>query len=470
MRLATHAAAPSLQARLEIGAADDPAEHEAERVAAAVVSTGDAAPAPHVGAAPAAVARCADCTPGRPCPRCQEEARARGEAIPIQARPAGGGALALPASTGRYVSTLPGRGQPLPPAERGFFERRFGRDFGGVRVHTDGEAAQSAAGVRAQAYTVGSHIVFGAGRWQPGSAAGRHLIAHELTHTVQQAAGGARLNRQCDPGWATLPWSDRVANVRRMAAGAARNQCMADMMDEALYPNVTVEERTNTARSVAAAMAANRYVEWGSVSDVHVNFDQNLNRKQGNRGLFGEATFRTTATPSSIAIFIILGPDALNPVGPQFTRMAFDHEYAHASQFLLDHAMRGSAAHAATPGDELRIYAEGFSSHFLNVWTIDNTPPGRFSLATDWSPMFGNYTRASAAERQAAVDSIRMFYDVRCVGIVCNTMKFRIWLQSMLNALPAGHALADALNAFPGMALTRGTPPATHFSTAAGCT
>jgi|GEM_PF-4769974 len=77
-------------------------------------------------------------------------------------------------------------GQPLDLATRAFFEPRFGYDFSRVRVHTDVQAAQSAGDVKARAYTVGQHIVFGAEEYTPGTNAGKSLIAHELVHTVQQ--------------------------------------------------------------------------------------------------------------------------------------------------------------------------------------------------------------------------------------------------------------------------------------------
>jgi hypothetical protein len=85
-------------------------------------------------------------------------------------------------------------GRPLGPAARAFFEPRFGQDFSGVRVHTDPRAAASAEAVGALAYTVGRHVVFGAGQYAPGTAAGRRLLAHELAHVVQQrpAAGTPR--------------------------------------------------------------------------------------------------------------------------------------------------------------------------------------------------------------------------------------------------------------------------------------
>lgn len=97
-------------------------------------------------------------------------------------------------------------GSPLDPAVRADMEGRFGQDFGDVRVHTDSAAHQSAQSVSAQAYTVGSDIVFSEGKYDPGSSAGAHMLAHELTHVVQQrsgpvdgaeAGGGVRVS---DPG------------------------------------------------------------------------------------------------------------------------------------------------------------------------------------------------------------------------------------------------------------------------------
>lgn len=78
-------------------------------------------------------------------------------------------------------------GQPLDSATRAFMEPRFGRDFSNVRVHTDALAAESARAVNALAYTVGRNVVFGAGHCAPHTNVGRKLMAHELTHVVQQA-------------------------------------------------------------------------------------------------------------------------------------------------------------------------------------------------------------------------------------------------------------------------------------------
>jgi hypothetical protein len=83
--------------------------------------------------------------------------------------------------------TLASPGRALEPALRQDMEQRFGYDFSRVRVHSDAAAEQSARDVNANAYTIGHDIVFGAGRFAPGTHEGRRLLAHELTHVVQQS-------------------------------------------------------------------------------------------------------------------------------------------------------------------------------------------------------------------------------------------------------------------------------------------
>ncbi|MES2208314.1 MAG: DUF4157 domain-containing protein [Pseudomonadota bacterium] len=86
---------------------------------------------------------------------------------------------------------------PLPPSVRQFMEPRFGADFSNVRIHTGERAGQMSRQVNARAFTVGNQIFFGAGHYQPDSPDGRELIAHELTHTIQQ--GGASQKKNTEP-------------------------------------------------------------------------------------------------------------------------------------------------------------------------------------------------------------------------------------------------------------------------------
>lgn len=104
-------------------------------------------------------------------------------------------------------------GQPLDTAARAFMEPRFGYDFSQVRVHADAKGAQSARAVDAHAYTVGRDVVFGAGQYAPGTTPGRKLLAHELTHVVQQAARPHGSNR------VFLQRMRRVREFRELAAG-----------------------------------------------------------------------------------------------------------------------------------------------------------------------------------------------------------------------------------------------------------
>ena len=85
------------------------------------------------------------------------------------------------------IHTLQGRGQPLPESVRTFFEPRFGYDFGRVRVHTDAQLAETAKTVNARAFTIGQDVVFGTGQYSPQTWEGKRLLAHELTHVIQQA-------------------------------------------------------------------------------------------------------------------------------------------------------------------------------------------------------------------------------------------------------------------------------------------
>jgi outer membrane protein OmpA-like peptidoglycan-associated protein len=92
-----------------------------------------------------------------------------------------------------YVSTLGSSGQSLSERSRQFFEPRFSHDFSNVRIHSDSVAAKSAQSINALAYTTGNNIVFNHGQYSPGSESGQRLLAHELTHVVQQ--GGANIRR-----------------------------------------------------------------------------------------------------------------------------------------------------------------------------------------------------------------------------------------------------------------------------------
>jgi hypothetical protein len=114
------------------------------------------------------------------------------------------------------LDSLEGRGTPLPASERAFFEPRFGYDFSGVRVHADRAARDTAHAFSARAFTYGNDIVFGSGEYAPGTPSGRKLLAHELSHVVQQNSGRAirqKMVQRRELRGESFPWDGVVANA-----------------------------------------------------------------------------------------------------------------------------------------------------------------------------------------------------------------------------------------------------------------
>ncbi len=196
----------SLQPKLKINEPNDRYEQEADRVAERVmrmpnlgVGEGERGGRGEVEksstlerAAPKQVQRkCAACASGHGlCPGCAEEEEN------IQAKEAPGQTPIVTPEIQTRIDSLRGGGQPLSESARRFFEPRFGHDFSRVRVHANSQAAESANAVNARAYTVGRDIVFGAGQYAPETSAGQSLLAHELTHIIQEHVCDQSLQRQ----------------------------------------------------------------------------------------------------------------------------------------------------------------------------------------------------------------------------------------------------------------------------------
>jgi hypothetical protein len=173
----------SLSGGLRIGEPHGASEQEADRVANEVMAGG----AVHrhwslasLGGGTSLQRRCSCGGAGASSGEC-EECKAKKS---LQRKASG---MVGPAVAPRIVhDVLNSPGRPLDRATRSFFEPRFGRDLSNVRVHADDKASESARSVSAHAYTVNQHVIFGTGRYQPATRAGRRLLAHELAHTIQQ--------------------------------------------------------------------------------------------------------------------------------------------------------------------------------------------------------------------------------------------------------------------------------------------
>lgn len=186
-----------IQTKLTVGAADDPYEREADAVAHQVMTTPDTA------SAGASVQRAGeeDELAAKRIQRAGEEDELAAKRLPQIVQRAGEedelatsrddmmGSFEVGGDVENQIQTSKGGGQPLPDTTRNFLEPRFGQDFSGVRVHTGGEADSLNRSLSARAFTTGSDIFVRSSDYQPDSAGGRELLAHELTHVVQQTGG-----------------------------------------------------------------------------------------------------------------------------------------------------------------------------------------------------------------------------------------------------------------------------------------
>lgn len=149
----------AIQAKLKIGQLGDKYEQEADRIADVVTS--------------------------KPGPQVQQQT-AQKEKTPQSQKNVGQTSEAAPELESR-TRTVKVAGQPLPESVRAFFEPRFAQDFSCVRIHSDPEAGEMARALNAKAFTIGRSVIFGPGQYSPETPGGRKLLAHELTHVVQQS-------------------------------------------------------------------------------------------------------------------------------------------------------------------------------------------------------------------------------------------------------------------------------------------
>jgi Domain of unknown function (DUF4157) len=180
-----------VQPKLRIGPVDDPLEREADQAAVAVMA-GDRVP----------TLSSASILPQRKSVEEDGQTLQRKQAGPAPA-PAEAPAIVL--------DVLRSPGEPLDAATRAYFEPRFGRDFGEVRVHRDALAAKSARGLGAAAYTAGNKIVFSDHFYAPSTFIGRRLIAHELTHVLQQHKAAPLVQREPLPEYKS---TDNVTDIK----------------------------------------------------------------------------------------------------------------------------------------------------------------------------------------------------------------------------------------------------------------
>ena len=194
----------ALQRKLTIGSANDAYEQEADRVADQVVKmdTVQTDATPTTGAL--VQRKCAACEHDE---HVQKKPLATTISPLIQKTAAATGTDGGTASNAitNQINASKGNGHTMDNSTQHFMESRFGNDFSGVRIHTGSQAIQMSRDLNAQAFTVGNDIYFNEGKYNPDSTQGKHLLAHELTHTIQQKGIQRKIQRaEVDDSAATV--------------------------------------------------------------------------------------------------------------------------------------------------------------------------------------------------------------------------------------------------------------------------
>jgi hypothetical protein len=239
-----------LQTKLKVSQPGDPYEREADRVAEQVMRMTDSVAMQNTGSfdhpSPHHIQRLSPQTEEVHRQPDEEE-----EEETLQAKEAPSLDPTVTPELLTRIHSLQGGGQPLPEATRAFMEPRFGHDFSRVRVHTDARAAESARAVNALAYTFGRDLVFSAGQYTPGTSAGKRLLAHELTHVVQQGPESqSTLQRETDVADAGVPLPGGVPLPPEVPV---RFLPVATLLDSELgpeYVRALKEDENNRAREI----------------------------------------------------------------------------------------------------------------------------------------------------------------------------------------------------------------------------
>lgn len=273
-----------IQPQLRVGAPDDPLEREADSMAERVMRLPQSPVAPAIQRADK---------------KAEELQRKEGEEkepddMPVRRKTTdGSGGFTAPPALASALPGAKGGGASLPDGTRSFMESAFKTDFSGVRVHHDAQSAAMNESIRAKAFTHGSDVYFNQGQYAPESGEGKKLLAHELTHVVQQGEG---VHRQPDWGITDLLSPFSLANLGVKAALAAldwlpkeeREAAMKALVQKTILGLEAMRELPDFLKAaVSAAMPPGAFLDpttiWPFVVSGAIGFFKHLNTLSGEK-------------------------------------------------------------------------------------------------------------------------------------------------------------------------------------------
>lgn len=337
-----------IQAKLTVGAPNDKYEQEADRVADQVMRMPD----------PTVTEQKQDNlllqTPviQRVCPECEAELQRQpadeyAEDKLLQAKEMPGQTPEVGHGVESTINNLRGAGQALSPSARSFFEPRFGQNFSQVRIHTDAKAADTAKTVNARAFTLGQDIVFGAGEFSSGSSSGRRLLAHELTHVVQQNSDchtgsiqrlvlGDVTALSISPTWAHALTDTELQEQIYLLRGHLEGLGETDLESAPMLANLGVLEHEVMDRQVPTGPTGDRLVnEWlGLNAAQHLSSDRAWIRGQWPVG----GALATLNAPFRTGVQALLNFVAATPTAQfnifSYARSAPKQHVMHVGQYI----------------------------------------------------------------------------------------------------------------------------------------
>jgi hypothetical protein len=292
-----------VQARLSVSSPNDPFEHEAESMADEFVKSMHGRTVSAPTSSSGSVAR----------------------SVPDNGLVEGGGGLATTDDTASAIMSARGGGQALSGDVRARFEGFFGADLGGVKIHNDGTSDNLCRSINAEAFTTGNDVFFSSRNFKPGSSSGDHLLAHELTHVVQQGNAPA-LSRRAVPEIQRLwnPFADKTrqktADAGGMAAtgklGTAANGALKGHSTDGQGNYVAPDAQTESVRASATAGGAlsivadtaallnaiiRLYTEWNTETAASVRDQLILSVKSALSVCQGSTTIAASASATLVA-------------------------------------------------------------------------------------------------------------------------------------------------------------------------
>jgi hypothetical protein len=406
-----------------------------------------------------------------------------------------------PAAAEPMTTPLSGAGgEPLSQETRELMEARFGADFGDVRVHTDQTAEESAAALDASAYTVERNIYFAPGKYAPERTEGSRLIAHELTHVVQQSGGSQSPMEQ---GRSADTESEAVQASNQVASGGSVNFALSAMpagtvaraptdWRKDVSDAKTGKDTNAMAKLVETALAAikkkvlvAKTSPGGNIDPKDyqplpdINFDINLNSKN-SKALSSGAN--AVAATHSLGVnygysfseagkkYVVLGPNALSEDSPVFTEMCYSHEIYHTTHHLGPASTQvapappasGSPTTALQPGpnptykdEELETYAQDFLNYFHQL----------HSFRLQWAPLIKFYEESSAAAQKSSLALLMGYYanppspPIASAEVPAIKKAFEDWLRRRLkDTATSSKKLIQDLSTALGISLSGPSP------------